>query len=303
MNLWTRWPVLIAAAVVALAAGTATFAMYGGDARQGDDAARSEPTPTVYAISLTPGAGSVSPFTCATGRPDCIDKVVMPPELTCEEARACAAEPQPSCAWAVAVCDDTHAGCSMGLDVACPTEPCPPGVACKIFPAPTPYCAAETPPDVCFPNARPAGPLECDLPQDAVPTCVPPCVTPQGDREMQPGACPPRPCAAGTAGCGCLVQPPLPRGGQPAPGLLPVCKPLPPDCAISSDGMITCPDLPPEPCADGGAPVVPDAPSTGCSVPGAPPLPPIAGGTAEAFDAFGGSAGPAVTAVPASAVR
>lgn len=201
-----------AAAVLALAAGGATYAMRGSG----------EPAMPRTALEGTAGA------------PEDTATATIEPELTCEQAGACAmaatAIAEPGCVsleGSPKPCDDIKP-CRGEGPCAMPIAPCEPQ------PGPTPAIDIVGPPIRCLPIA---------------PCEIQPMAAPAGAPVEPPFPCPPLPCEPlpmATPG----VMPPLPGFG---------CyeRALPPGCAISSGGTITCPGAP-EPCAVPPAPGAPD---------------------------------------------
>ncbi len=301
MKRWAKPGAIAVAAFLAIAAGTAAYALHGMDTG-------SEPTHQAAGAdaAATASAGRPGLAVCTRDQADCNERGTTPPELTCEEADACATAVAPSCAFAATPCDDTPGGCTADAVCASPL-PCVP--VCQAPVPPTVICQAGVPVESCYPNARPAGPYVCESPAPGttVPMCHPPyCEQPYPAEDVPPECAPvePPPCPPiEKAGCGCTV--PLAEGAIPMLCLPPDCStssdgttacppppspcrvlsdgttacpaPLPP-CAVSSSGVVTCPE-PMPPCAasrDGTVtcpmPVPPICePDTGCSEPGAPP--------------------------------
>lgn len=214
-----------------------------------------------------PDARPAGPFVCEPAvrpsmapvchPPDCVPQLKPPPpsELCVRPS------PLPPCAVTERVC-----GCA---------QPMPDG---EVGPDATTICH---PPD-CSPRPRlapspawclpPSPPLPCAVPEhvcgcvqpmrgdtvrpDATSSCYPPDCVPQVAPLPSSGLCmqpsPGQPCALTAGGCGCG---PVMEGDSISP-----CAP-PPDCSISSDGVIACPPPPAGECAVGAA----------CSSPGSPP--------------------------------
>jgi hypothetical protein len=184
--------------------------------------------------------------TDATSEAICIDICATPslePELTCEEAHACADAACPPEADCIAPCDAPDVVCASPDVIATP-------------------CAAIGI-DACYPDARPAGPYACERPPDGAPVrCLPPeCIEPA-----------PMPVT--------VVPPPaVPGGGGSAPGAAPgrdgasgqtapYCE-LPPCVA---DDVCACPMLAPQDPAIALVHPTPNCPPP-CGIVGPPPVP------------------------------
>ena len=272
---------LVAALVAAVCAGAAGVYATGGST--------GPPAAGDASAIATPPSRSFSSATCAISAGECND-VVREPELTCEEAHACATRTLPD-----VVCENEEA-CPPGRRI-CPgvtPEPMTPGTfdnsiaicgtPCDVCPAPEP-CAAPGCHVACpafAPGAEPGAAPDVACPLPTCPAAIPaagsniapaiarycgplPCASTEGECE------PPPPCALrdSTAACPppprCLPvapAPPEPGESEPqisSPGCLP---PLPPDCAISNDGAVSCPT----PSASGGdARSVPPAGAAGAT--------------------------------------
>lgn len=189
MKRWTKLSIGAAAVVLAIAAGTAAFAMRGGDdassqKRAADDAG---------------GAFGI----CIEGATDCVD-VVVSPDQSGDEGIA-EGEPPPSagmCAPGVTDCVDTVVDPAGGTCLEGTTD-------CVDTVMDPPACPEGMTMEECFPEGPPAG-YDC-VALESFPVQVK--CTPIGD-DGDP--CSPEP----DANVRCL----------------------PPDCAVSSDGSITCPD-------------------------------------------------------------
>ncbi len=170
---------------------------------------------------------------CAPEQPDCTDTIVQPDaELTCEEAGACA--------------DPADADCPPDAVCGAGARECAEGAPCR----------------------NPAQTYECvEPPGDATVPCAAPCAVGGGPAEnvrcFPPDPCGPAPEPGGGGGGVTPMEPgdgggitPVepPSGKPPADAPTPCVPPsLPPDCAISSDGAITCPDNPPHDPGPGGS--------------------------------------------------
>lgn len=237
----------LAAAIVTVAAGAGVYAMRPSDEAPASGNNEPETAQTDSARrKAPPGGSSVASAMCAPEQPDCNDTLVQTDtELTCEEAGACAEAPPSDCP-PDAECGSGSAACAEGA-------PC----------------------------SRPMQTYECIEPQGdvATPCDVNPCDIGGGPAEnvrcFPPEPCEPAP-EPGGGGGGVMPMEPGVDGATPVdpdPAAPPLVAPtpcgrppFPPDCAISSDGAIACPDDPPTDSGPGG------------SEPGSPgdPPPPIA---------------------------
>lgn len=282
MRHWPKLGLAVGAMVLAITAGTAAFAMRGGGdgADRGEDA-RQRDERVADGDGATDGGGSAIAASCLAGATDCEDMVGGPAG---EDALSDCQEDTP-CLDTPAICAPEN-GCDSVPAFACPdglsteelkecearlattAEVCvqletdPPQQRCfdtgcgviEPLPAPPPVEAtAIAEPDVPAPAPAPiddavaeegtvdAEPGVALLPVcEPIDKCEPSLGAPAGaEGETTPTCEPPPACDAPDAGVRCL----------------------PPDCAVSSDGAVSCPGEPPVPC---------DGVDGACSAPGDP---------------------------------
>jgi hypothetical protein len=237
----------LAAVVLGITAGTAAFAMRGGDDNGGDNVVAARETGDA-------GAGASTMAMCVEGVEDCDDMVVVdqdgcaPEECYGEDAN-CAADacdrpqlaPEPTCAVDIApeACARNAAEECVTLETDPPTIKCT-SFGCDYYPMPLPM--PMPPEDIDAPQTEPG------VPEDGVVTILPAPVdgevvdpasgddgtTPEEVLPTEPPVCVP------VDDCG-----PQPLGEDDVARDL-IARCLPPDCAVSDDGAIACPD--PLPC-------------------------------------------------------
>jgi hypothetical protein len=250
--------------------------------RGGDDGPSDEAAADVDAGSReTDGGGGTNVAAiCIEGTADCNDTIDLPAsEYGCDQDGVCTAPGSPPDCAADAACEP------LPIDPGCTYEECYPDIAkCEDLARrgelarcayADPYCVPIEP--APMPPDAPGAPAEgTDAPApapDRAPLCPPledPCVA--------DGSCVPCMVAGGCPTPACVEPMPLPVEEDPpvadddvtalpAPDCPPPPAPcddaaercLPPDCAISSDGAVSCPE-PSEPPQDGGGGSAPGSP-------------------------------------------
>jgi len=285
MKKWTKLGIGIGALVLAIAAGTGAYAMRGGsDAPARDDVVSRDGQRHAGPESDGSGGSAVSAM-CAEGVPDCGDVVVEPAG---DDARCAADGPCDMVAG-----DDAKCAADGPCDMVAGGGACPPGMACiepwlmnpPVCPDRVPEAECGWTPYPCLETGHGSGTA---IAQEgyaeeggttiAITPMPPVDVTPVDPAPGMPVPClPVDPCV--------MPMYPLPEPGvedrilpMPAP-----CEPvpvepcddtggarcLPPDCSVSSDGSIVCPDAPAPECPS-------DDPAVSCMAPGSEP--PLGGG-------------------------
>jgi hypothetical protein len=256
MKRWTRLGFIGAAVVLAIAAGTAAYAMRGGDggAEGGENTRQSEPP--VSGDVLQEGDGSGAAGICLAGDEECVDTFDGPAgEPVGGPAAADCQEKAP--------CVDTPA-------------PCPPTACFEPLPVDALCAGAATDAEIKECEARRAETAAiCAAPEPGAPVtdcndtpCVLPLPAPAIDEPAtepgtgvhEPDIAPPPSTFPCTPIEKCDVHPSEPapvddEGGvttSQAPCVAPECasalgaaRCLPPDCSVSSDGAVACPGAPP----------------------------------------------------------
>ena len=281
----TKLAAIGAALVLILASGAAygAYAMSGG----------SDPAPSSEPASATVRQYNALRAACGGATPEtsCPATATAEPELTCEEADACASptgEPELTCEQAHA-CATPETECVGDVCFTPPVPGCPPNAECapasgfyfcertaggvrctQPAPMPVPPCPMPSPTeDGQSRSIAPACPAPCEgaipMPQGGtgprlMPACPPPCLDtpapnqPEATTPACPAPCPAPPTEPGggiepqtsTAACPGPCVMPAPAGPDAGPGAAPGCpEPLLPDCAVSSDGAVTCPGATP----------------------------------------------------------
>ena len=224
MTKWMKLGIGLGALVLAVAAGTAAFATLGDD-DGGDPASERQANPE--------DSGGDALGQCAPGVTDCVDVVVDPAGACLEGATepcvdnpgaaggTCLAGSTEPCTDSPGVSHMCVEGAADCDDMIVGTADCPPdATTCgpdTIIEAV--YCEPGQTIEQCFPDGVPAG-YDC-ITLESFPIQVECFVPDNGDGD---------PCTQPDANVRCL----------------------PPDCAVSSDGGISCPATPAEPCDAAG---------------------------------------------------
>jgi hypothetical protein len=279
---WTKIGIAVAALALAIAAGTTVYALSGND----DDGGPSATREADDARLADPGAGDAIAGMCIEGVPDCVDTVVDPNGGDGDFAQ-CAAD-GPDCQSFVdegeyAECAADGGGCPQLVE-------CPDGGDVCIEPwlMDPPVCPAGVEIDECFPDGIPAG-YECvtleSFPVQVSCTTIPCDVTTLPAPIDEDGVTT-LPAPADDPPAGSREAEEAAREGEvkcvpPAPECDDTSRCLPPDCAVSSDGSVSCPDVI-DPCVPGPAVDCGILPDEGA---GSSPGNPGDGGTAEGVPA------------------
>lgn len=214
MKTWTRFALGAAAVALAIAAGTAAYAMRGGE----DEHPASVTTQDSRDGGAEGDQGLGISAVCAPGHPDCVDTVVdVPYDDFGETTAKCAADAvdcvEPSCA-------------SDGCPAYSPVYECVDIITDPATDPPTQECNLV--------DREPIG-----GPQPLPPVEI---IEPAPDEVVDP--VPPETSAGAAGGIAADCPPPLPVCEDPS---ISAC--VPPDCVVSSDGSVSCPDPAPIDCA------------------------------------------------------
>ncbi len=269
MKQWQKIGIAVGALVLAIAAGTGAYAMRGGDddrgentARQsqdeaGDDKRAADPSDVIG------GADGGLASICIEGTVDCQDTDLGDP----------IAQPCP------------EDGCTAE------SYDCPPDQSCiEPWLMDPPVCPEGVDPEVCFPDGQTyeCVTLESDPPQTRCygVTCGAPVETLPADVEDVPldVVTDPAPDGISAEEAEKLREQAAREGEEIVPcdpitpaedcgsGAVAGTRCLPPDCSVSSGGVIACPDELVDPPADGQGQTEPGSAGTGGGVDGSPPV-------------------------------
>ena len=287
MQVWQRFGIGAAALLLAVAAGTGAYAM-----RDDDGPAEQAAADTDISSREVDGGGSVAAM-CVEGVPDCDDMIVLPgDDPVCDESGVCSFPGAPPNCALDAACEP------LPVDPGCTVEECygdvekcedlarrgelvlcaPPDPRC-IEPAPDAVAEETVVPLTEQELERLCPPLEdpCVADDSCAPyMCVEPMPLPVEEEPAVPeeGAEPLPPDVVPCPPVDCGEPRPLPPVNDgdvetlPAPDCRLAPSPcddpnercLPPDCAISSDGIVWCPEPSSEPPQGGGGQSQPGSP-------------------------------------------